>query len=374
MNNDENSDVSIKRRIAIKRMDISRKGNKRRYDDHRTNEKFNIGDFVLWRQEPRTNIDIDEHKKLISPWYGPVTIKEDIGENKYVIIDDEDDEKIINVENIKKYVGRPQWMSKEKQMEIENNSDIDKIEKQVNNENTEIDTNKSDPKVPNPKVSNSKMPSPKEVEPTNIRKSSRQLWKPEVGDKIDIRFFNGEDKKKYWHCGKIVEKRKINDDIRIKFKDGKDNDWYTLKEEEFRKCEESHSHQRSAEPCLIISIENETFDRKKRRRIEMKGKDGSRKGSKERKKVKELEITERRDQKITIEESGGITGVTTSRKSLEDSMRKTDSQISRKSNSIDVATKEKQMASMKMTIDGITFEGKIDELIEMKKKIQEKTW
>ena len=55
-------------------------------------------------------------------------------------------------------------------------------------------------------------------------------------------------------------------------------------------------------------------------------------------------------------------------------MRKTDSQISRKSNSIDVATKEEKMASMKMTVDGITFEGKIDELIEMKKKIQEKTW
>jgi hypothetical protein len=31
---------------------------------------------------------LDEHAKLISPWYGPVTIFKDIGQNKYIIIDD----------------------------------------------------------------------------------------------------------------------------------------------------------------------------------------------------------------------------------------------------------------------------------------------
>ncbi len=338
----DDNDITIKRRIskAIKRMELSRKMNKKRYDDYRTNEKFNIGDFVLWRQEPRTNKDIDEFKKLMSPWYGPVTIKKDCGENKYIIIDDENIEKIINVENIKKFTKRPTWMSIENDNE---NIGIDKND--INGEHTAKSNdninskNENNNKINKHKSKNgSKNTMSSNSNPTNIRKSTRQLWKPEVGDKIDIRFFNKEDGRKYWHCGKIEEKRTVNDDIKIKFKDGKDNDWYTLKEEEFRKCEESHSHQRSAEPCLVISNENESFNRKKRRRLEMKRKDGSRKGSKERKKVKELEITERREQKITIEESGGITGVTTFRKSLEYAMRKTDSQISRKSSSIDIVT------------------------------------
>ncbi|HYN44561.1 MAG TPA: hypothetical protein VER35_01040, partial [Candidatus Limnocylindrales bacterium] len=118
-------DPSIKDRtaMAMKRIRKNQRYNKERYDKRRTNETFKRGDFVLWRQEPRTNMALDEHAKLISPWYGPVTIFKDIGQNKYIIIDDDTNPKTINVENLKKYQKRPDWMKDEvpEEMEVEGN-------------------------------------------------------------------------------------------------------------------------------------------------------------------------------------------------------------------------------------------------------------
>ena len=102
--------------------------------------------------------------------------------------------------------------------------------------------------------------------------------------------------------------------------------------------------------------------------------DGSRTEVHKRKKVGDLATTERGGQMTTIKECCATTDTTVSRKTQQGNIRKNDSSLSRKTSINDVATKEEKMASMKMTIDGITFEGKIDELIEMKKKIQEKTW
>ena len=119
--NANENDPNIKERIAgaMKRIKKNQKYNKKKYDKRRTNEIFKAGDFVLWRQEPRTNLELEEHAKLMSPWYGPATIARALGENKYLIVDDSLESKIFNVENLKKYQRRPEWMKKDFQEEME---------------------------------------------------------------------------------------------------------------------------------------------------------------------------------------------------------------------------------------------------------------
>jgi hypothetical protein len=233
---------------AVKRIRDNQHYNKVKYDKRRTNETFKRGEFVLWRQEPRTNVELQEHAKLISPWYGPVTIFKDIGQNKYIIIDDEANPKTINVENLKKYQKRPDWMKDDvpEEMEVDGNiivspavvpsvkdkeEDIPGIEpiikpKGVQAESMEVDAS------------------------TEVRRSPREKkFVPKKGDLIDMKFNNEEDNKEYWMCGEATKVDKDNKNrIYFKFLDGKDADWYDLKDEklEIRKCIPSTTHQRSA--------------------------------------------------------------------------------------------------------------------------------
>jgi hypothetical protein len=275
--NQLNPSIEERTAMAVKRIRHNQLYNKVKYDKRRTNETFKRGEFVLWRQEPRTNLALDEHAKLISPWYGPVTIFKDIGQNKYVIIDDEANPKTINVENLKKYQKRPDWMKDDVPEEMEVDGNI--IVSPATAPSVE-DKGKDIPAI-EPIIS------PKEVQaesmdvegPTNVRRSTREKkYVPKKDDKIDMRFYNTKDKKKYWSCGTVIKIDKEDENrIYFKFLDETNEDWYDLRDEdlEIRRCIQSNTHNRSA-AIKILNIQEsaqnpkESEEKRKKRRMRQK--------------------------------------------------------------------------------------------------------
>ncbi|HYN44668.1 MAG TPA: reverse transcriptase domain-containing protein [Candidatus Limnocylindrales bacterium] len=246
---------SIKERtaMAVKRIRENQHYNKVKYDKRRTNETFKRGDFVLWRQEPRTNMALDEHAKLISPWYGPVTIFKDIGQNKYIVIDDDANPKTINAENLKKYQKRPDWMKDDvpEEMEVDDEKVVSPAMKPSTKEN-EDDIPKIDP-ISNPVIIPNNIQA--EIEsmdvevPTNVRRSTREKkYKPAKGDEIDMRFVDKKTGKKEWYCGTVTKiDEEDKDMIYCKFLDQCNEDWYDSREEELeiRRCIPNQTHKRS---------------------------------------------------------------------------------------------------------------------------------
>jgi hypothetical protein len=273
-----NPSIGKRTAMAVKRIRENQYYNKVKYDKKRTNETFKRGDFVLWRQEPRTNMALDEHAKLISPWYGPVTIFKDIGQNKYIIIDDEANPKTINVENLKKYQKRPDWMKDDvpEEMEVDGNIIVSPaVAPSVEDKGKDI------PAMAEPIIN------PKEVQaesmdvemPTNVRRSTREKkYVPKKDDKIDMRFYDTKDKKKYWSCGTVIKIDKEDKNrIYFKFLDETNEDWYDLRDEdlEIRRCIQSSTHNRSA-VIKILNIQEsaqnpkESEEKRKKRRIRQK--------------------------------------------------------------------------------------------------------
>ncbi|HYN44837.1 MAG TPA: hypothetical protein VER35_02450 [Candidatus Limnocylindrales bacterium] len=236
-----NPSIEARTAKAVKRIRDNQRYNKEKYDKRRTNETFKRGDFVLWRQEPRTNMALEEHAKLVSPWYGPATIFKDIGQNKYVIIDEESNPKTINVENLKKYQKRPAWMKDDmpEEMEVEGNVIVSPTLKPVVQEEIEI-----------PAIKQVVVPLAKEGEnPSNVRRSSREKkYIPEKGDEIDMKFADPKTGKKSWYCGKVTridEEDKQN--IYCEFLDRLNPGWYDIREEksEIRRCVPTEEHKRT---------------------------------------------------------------------------------------------------------------------------------
>ncbi|HYN44602.1 MAG TPA: hypothetical protein VER35_01250, partial [Candidatus Limnocylindrales bacterium] len=242
-----NPSIEERTAMAVKRIRENQHYNKVKYDKRRTNETFKRGDFVLWRQEPRTNTELEEHKKLISPWYGPVTIFKDIGQNKYIIIDDDTNPKTINVENLKKYQKRPHWMKDDvpEEMEVEGNTKVSPaIVPSVEDKGEDIPA--IVPIIKPIEV----QPEAMEVEaPTYVRRSTREKkYKPVVEDEIDMKFADPKTGKKYWYCGKVTKVDKEDrDNIFCEFLDNLNEGWYDTKEEqsEIRKCIPSEKHKRT---------------------------------------------------------------------------------------------------------------------------------
>jgi hypothetical protein len=249
--NENNPNIKERIAAAMKRIKKNQKYNKEKYDKRRINEKFKAGDFVLWRQEPRTNLGFEEHAKLISPWYGPATVARDLGENKYLIIDDSLESKIFNVENLKKYQTRPEWMKKDFEEEMEVEAEEIAIPALIPEEEIPIPN-----QMPIIKLRNQQE---RDVEkPTGVRRSSRaKKFVPKKGDLIDMKFNNEDDNKEYWICGETTQVDDHDQNrIYVKFLDGKDEDWYDLAEEklEVRRCIPSATHQRSA-TMKILNIQ-----------------------------------------------------------------------------------------------------------------------
>ena len=86
--------------------------------------------------------------------------------------------------------------------------------------------------------------------PTNVRRSTREKkYVPKKDDKIDMRFYNKKDNKKYWSCGTVIKIDKEDKNrIYFKFLDETNEDWYDLRDEELeiRRCIQSNTHNRSA--------------------------------------------------------------------------------------------------------------------------------
>ena len=291
----------------MKRIKQNQHYNKEKYDKRRTNETFKRGEFVLWRQEPRTNVALEEHAKLISPWYGPVTIFKDLGKNKYMIIDDyATDAKTINVENLKKYQKRPDWMKDDvpKEMEVDGNTTASSAIVSSDGaieDDIPIFVPIVQPKS-NPRVVQSES---RDVEiPTNVRRSSREKkYQPGIGDEIDMKFIDKRTGKKEWYCGTVT---KINtedkDRIYCEFLDQRndDDDWFDIKEEssEIRRCIPSEKHQRThlgqihliQKHAAVLSIQSDAQrpkeseekrnDKAKRRRVAKREAEGGRKRAK----------------------------------------------------------------------------------------------
>jgi hypothetical protein len=208
----------------------------------------------------------------MSPWYGPVSILRGLGENKYTIIDDTNQSKIINVENLKKYYERPSWMKLEEEM-IEKTSMSAAIP-----QNQDIPSITAEFIQPSQQSENGQQPLEvhQETNPTNLRRSERtKAYVPKKGDLIDMRFKNEDDNELYWSCGKIMDiDNHTKSSIRIKFLDNADEDWYDTREEklEIRKCIPSKTHQRCAKAKLLsIQLQelnkSEEINRKRRAEI-----------------------------------------------------------------------------------------------------------
>jgi hypothetical protein len=247
---------TIKERIAaaMRRMKKSQKNNKERYDLDRTKEMFKVGDFVLWRLEPRTNLELDEHAKLMSPWYGPATIGRYLGQNKYLVVGEDLVSKVFNTKDLKKYTKRPEWMKE----------DVQEMEVEVARSALLPEANDEIPIIATPiAIQENIVPERRVIEPTQpngVRRSTREKrYIPKVDDKIDMRFYDKEEKKKFWSCGTAIEIDKEDPNrIYFKFLDGKDEGWYDFLDEEIelRKCITSGKHQRSAQ-IQILNIEAE---------------------------------------------------------------------------------------------------------------------
>jgi hypothetical protein len=295
-----NPSIEERTAMAVKRIRENQHYNKAKYDKRRTNETFKRGDFVLWRQEPRTNVELEEHRKLISPWYGPVTIFKDIDQNKYIIIDDEANPKTVNVENLKKYQRRPDWMKDDvpEEMEVEGNIIVSPaIVPSVEGKGEDIPTI-----VPIIKPLAVQTESMEVDVPTNMRRRSREKkYKPALGDGIDMKFADPKTGKKYWYCGKVTKVDKEDKEmIYCEFLDKFNPGWYDIKEEksEIRRCIPSEEHKRShkgqvqiIEGCMpVLSIQESAQNPKeseddqnksKEKRMRQRGK-----GSRQQKKKK----------------------------------------------------------------------------------------
>nr|MBA3551011.1 hypothetical protein [Patescibacteria group bacterium] len=115
--------------------------------------------------------------------------------------------------------------------------------------------------------------------PTNVRRSTREKkYVPKKDDKIDMRFYNAKDKKKYWSCGTVIKIDKEDKNrIYFKFLDETNEDWYDLRDEdlEIRRCVQSNTHNRSA-VIKVLNIQEsaqnpkESEEKRKKRRIRQK--------------------------------------------------------------------------------------------------------
>ena len=84
-------------RIAAERICESHVRAAKRWDENKKIRVFRVGDRVLvWRTNPKTDIEKGLHQKLISAYEGPYIVKKKIeGKDVYVIAKEEgDDEEI----------------------------------------------------------------------------------------------------------------------------------------------------------------------------------------------------------------------------------------------------------------------------------------
>jgi hypothetical protein len=106
-------------KYAQEKRKLVQEKNARRKNKDKENKVYQLGEKVWIREEPRTDKDNEEHKKLKLPWIGPFEIsKADTKQygNSYEVkrmLEGIEDKRVVNVSNIKEYIERPEWMQSE---------------------------------------------------------------------------------------------------------------------------------------------------------------------------------------------------------------------------------------------------------------------
>jgi hypothetical protein len=98
---------------AIQRTEDTQKRNAdiyNEYNRHKLSKFIKTGTLVLVMNERKTNLDRDEHQKLLPLWKGPYKIISEIKENTLYQLDIEGTLKETHVDRLKTYYERPEWM------------------------------------------------------------------------------------------------------------------------------------------------------------------------------------------------------------------------------------------------------------------------
>lgn len=306
-------------RMSIQSIKAAQDSNRKRRNEKLKEIKFNIGDKVLIREEPRTEAEKLVHRKLRLPWIGPFTIHLwEHSENKNVYqvsrrkANGQLDIRTVNVKNIKKIYERPKWLQ---QTGWEQSEDVPVEEMELDDaRDGEFIPNEEEMQVEEPKAA---QPLPQaSVEPMQVQKSTSKVsqptkrvviqdvpqvipttapsptvnvqgpaktasgrpsragrWIPSVGAQVDVRFITADLKAgKPWSCGTVTAVRGTNE-VYIKFLDGADEDWYTLGDQpgdinrnDIRQCTPANGHVRSElTSCGVLLIEKPSKGKLKKR-------------------------------------------------------------------------------------------------------------
>ena len=195
------------------------------------NAIFILGEKVWVRDEPRTDVDSQTHKKLRLPWDGPFEISgantEDYGNSYQVkrMVNEKEDIRVVNVKNLKRYVERPEWMKSEE------DDWLPEMEVEMTNEE-KVEEAKDTRYIP-PEESRKRSVETME-EPVRVgMRPQRSQWMKKPGDLIDMKFKKKEKNRwvMHWACGTI---QKIDEDNKNRwyctFMDGEEG-WYDLEDD-----------------------------------------------------------------------------------------------------------------------------------------------
>jgi hypothetical protein len=314
------------------------KENMNRKNKDKVNVVYYMNEKVWVRDEPITNKDKGEHKKLKSPWTGPYIIcgadPVKYGNTYQVkeVRDGVEYKRVANISNLKPFYERPDWMKSEE--EKATSVSKEKTEEESESEKDEdrslnyappviVQTNKEQNSTEVLKEKgNSEEKKGKGSENTQVgRRSSRikeaqSIWVPEKGEGVDVRFQN-RNGKSMWSCGTVTRVDKyVPQKVFIEFLDSKyysdefkNDDDYDLRDKslEIRKCVESENHTRSAEQSVskIDDLTKEEKDLNSKKRKNMR----ARINKKNKKKcVSRVAIGEGLDTGLVKEKAEGSTG------------------------------------------------------------------
>jgi hypothetical protein len=360
-----------------KRKTIQEKNMERKNKD-KVNKIYKEGEKVWVREEPRTDKDKKEHKKLRSPWIGPFTIgKTDIQKygNTYKVsrkIADMEEERVINISNLKDYVERPDWMKTEEERKEETDDEEKKEEKTVEMEIEVIPEERDDDKSSNFVIPNDINENENEKGREEVARDvvPEEKYIPILRDLVDVQFNMTEGKR--WACGKVtkVDRRNIQK-VFIEFEDSHkyskfdtNDDWYNFKNKEeakVRRCENKDGHIRSDE-VSIMNIKKKNYKKKKLRKRRMHKEEG---------KCLE-EVSERMlDSHTTL--LGQVNEVSTGDMNLKDLQRRLTGSMQRCQNTNTLQTQERanKEGSIVLSIRDKQFEvkGGVEFLVEFLGKV-----
>jgi hypothetical protein len=273
----------------LKRKEMQKK-NIDRKNKQTENKIYKTGDLVWVRQEPTTDVDKEEHKKLKLPWSGPFEICEPQIEkygNSYKVRRTNngiEETKVVNISNLKEYIPRPAWMCSDDDFdpdakkEIVEEMDVETPEKDDLQDKNYVPGNKKDTQ----KVVKKGKKTP-QLRSEKVTETTTEKYIPSLEDPfIDVEFNTAKGKR--WACGKVTKVDKNNHNrVFIEFEDShkyskfdRNDDWFNLATErdlKFRRCEEKNGHKRSDEMSVLnIQKHQNNYRKTKQKKIKMQKK------------------------------------------------------------------------------------------------------